>query len=293
MRALFVTTQTNDTHNLVDAWDSASEVPATRFQFHYQQFRVDPQILEAAREAKPEVIFYVGGCSGVGLPAAETFRQLRKIAPLVNLIPDAADPPWHKAIRIYRAEECFDLHVGIDGDKNSPVDHVTVTPVDWRAFSGPSPVRDIRCGFSGGVGGKRGTLLQALGSSCFIRLRSDDYEDHVSFLKRCKIVFNTCLTGSGSFYHVKGRAIEAGWAGAALLEFQGSPTQDWFPKETYFKYRDPEDAKEIIATATDEKIAEKASRLSEAVRKTYHPGRIYGEILEKLNLDNPLSVETA
>jgi len=293
VKALFITTQTADTHNLVDAWDSASEEPAIRVQFNYQQFRVDPQILEAARKAQPEVIFYIGGCKGAGLPAAETFRQLRELAPLVNVIPDAADPPWHKTIAIYRAEECFDLHVGIDGDKTSPVDLVTVTPVDWRAFKGPSPARDIRCGFSGGLGGKRSSILSRLGSKCLIRLRSDDYADHVSFLKRCRIVFNTCLTGSGQFYHVKGRAIEAGWAGAALLEFHGSPAQDWFPSETLFGYRDAEDAKEIIASATDAEIEVRAGRLSRAVRENFHPAMIYGQILEKLHLDNPLSVATA
>lgn len=291
-RALFITTQTCDTHNLVDAWDSASEVPALRVQFNYQQFRVDGQILEAAKKADPEVIFYVGGCSGVGLPHAETFRELRRIAPLVNLIPDAADPPWHTPIEIYRKEECFDLHVALDGEKKSPVDLVTVTPVDWRAFRSPSVVRDIRCGFSGGVGGKRQSILTRLGSKCLIRLRSDDYADHVSFLQRCRIVFNTCLTGSGQFYHVKGRVIEAGWAGAALLEFHSSPAQDWFPRETFLEYRDAEHAKEIILTASDQDIDRYAKRLAHAVREYYHPGKIYGEILEKLGVDNSLSIAT-
>lgn len=284
MKLFFIHTQTNDTHNIVDSWDSQSKTPAIRFQFEYNGFRVDPQMLEAAREAEPDVIFYIGGCGGAGLPAAQTFRELRKIAPLVNLIPDAADPPWHKAIAIYRAEKCFDLYVGIDGDKISPVDLATVTPVDWRAFEGRQPKKDIRCGFSGNVAGARAVYLRQLGSSCFIRLRSDDYADHVNFMKRCRMIFNTCLTGSAGYYHVKGRAIEAGWAGAALLEFEGSPLSDWLPLRSYLTYKDAAHAKQIIETIGDDEIDQRAALFSKAVRERFHPAVIYGEILDKLNV---------
>lgn len=287
MKALFITTHTNDTHNLVDAWDSVVNEPAARFIFHYEEHPVDDIMIEAAKKINPEIIFYIGGCSGVGLPAVGTFRKLRQIAPIINLIPDAGDfySPWPALIEKYRVEKCFDLHVGLDGCLNSPVDHVTVTPVDWRSFE-TTVKKDIRCGFSGGVGGKRESVFKALGSRCFIRVRdgiSGDYYDHVHFLQRCHIILNTAWTGSGRYYHVKGRVIEAGWAGAALLEHANSPTSDWFPNNAYFHYADPNEAIRVIETVSDDDIGERAMRLSRVVRENYHPMKIYQGILEKLD----------
>ena len=282
---LFITTQTNDTHNLIDAWDSVNTRPADRFMFHYEGVPANGQIIDAAKKTEPEVIFYVGGCDGVGLPSVETFRALRRIAPLINLIPDAADPPWHDMISKYRSEECFDLYVGLDGCPGSPVDHVTITPVNFRPFD-IAVEKDIRCGFSGGLGGKRDTLLKVLDSRCSVRVRdalSADYTAHVHFLKRCRIIFNTAWTGSGQFYHVKGRVLEAGFANAALLEQAHSPTDHWFPSDAYFRYSDGEEALDVIMNATDDDIAERAALLSRIVREKYHPMIIYKSILDKLN----------
>ena len=284
MKVLFITTQTNDTHNLIDAWDLVANEPAARFMFHYERPPVDDLMIEAAKKTNPEIIFYIGGCDGIGFPAVGTFRKLRQIAPIVNLIPDAGDygSPWYDLIKKYRVEECFDLQVGLDGCLNSPVDHVTVTPVNWRPFE-TTIKKDIRCGFSGGLGGKRDSLIAALGSRCLIRLRSNDYLDHACFLKRCHIVLNTAWTGSGQYYHVKGRVLEAGWAGAALLEHVDSPTSDWFPSDAYFHYDHPNEAIRVIETVSDDDIGERAMRLARAVRENYHPMKIYQGILEKID----------
>ena len=205
MKALFITTQTNDTHNHVDAWDSVSDIPAKRVQFDYQNgVGNDAYIRNKARDAGDvDVIFYIGCNRGGSLPSYDTLRELRKIAPLINIISDAADQPWHALIAAYRREECFDLQVGIDGEPESPVDLATLTPVDSRIFDSVKVGKDIRCGFSGNAAGKRSEILGGVGSRCWVRIRGDDYLDHVRFLRRCRMVLNIAYTGSGKRLHVK------------------------------------------------------------------------------------------
>ena len=290
MRALFVTTQTNDTHNHIDAWDSVSDTPAKRVHFYYRRATLgnDAYILRKARGCgEVDVIFYIGANAGEGLPSFETLRELRRIAPVVNIISDAADKPWHRPIARYRKEECFDLQVGIDGDPDSPVDHVTLTPVDARPWDAVNVERDIRCGFSGNASGKRAEVLQAVGSRCFIRLRGDDYQDHVEFSKRCRMILNVSYTGSGNSYHVKGRVTEAGYAGAALIESSSSPTRHWFPKHCYPIYRNIDDLLSVLDTLSEERIADYAAKLSQVVREKYNAAAIYGGILGKTCVGNP------
>lgn len=294
-RALFITTHTNDTHNHVDAWDSVAPVPAKRIQFNYRGgLGNNAYILNRARESgEVDVIFYIGANAGEGLPFFETFRELRKIAPLVNIVSDAADKPWHAPIAAYRKEECFDLQVGIDGDPDSPVDLVTLTPVDSRPFDMVKTAKDIRCGFSGNAAGKRGDVLSAVGSRCWIRLRGDDYLDHIRFMRRCRMILNVAFTGSGHRLHVKGRVTEAGYAGAALLEPALSPTRRWFPPSTYLTYRDNEDLIRLIETVAEEKIASCAESFSKAVREKYNAAAIYGTMLDKIGVGHTLACPAA
>lgn len=290
MKAVFITTETNDTHNHIDAWDSVSETPAKRIQFNYRcGLGNDKYILYKMRGVgEIDVIFYIGANRGPGNPVYETFRELRKISPLINIISDAADKPWHKPIREYRREECFDLHVGIDGDPGSPVDFVTLTPVDGRIFDSVEVrKKDIHCGFSGNAFGKRGQILSMVGSRCLIRLRGDDYLDHIKFLKRCRMVLNVAFTGSGYAFHVKGRVTETGYTGAALLEPSQSPTRYWFPASAYFKYYDAEHLIELLDRLSSEKISACAESLSNVVRNKYNAAAIYGGMLEAASLSNP------
>ncbi len=287
MKALFITTHTNDTHNHIDAWDSVSETKALRVHFNYRDgVGTDAYILNKARSAgEVDVIFYIGANLGGSLPSFDTLRELRKIAPLINIISDAADPPWHKLIEEYREEECFDLQVGIDGEPESPVDLATLTPVDGRIFDSVRVGKDIRCGFSGNASGKRGQVLAAVGGRCFVRIRGDDYLDHIKFIKRCQMVLNIAYTGSGHRFHVKGRVTEAGYAGAALLEPAGSPIRHWFPASAYIAYRSTEHLIELIETVSTEMISGCAELLSKLVREKYNAAAIYGGMLKRVGLD--------
>lgn len=276
MKALFITTETIDCLNHVSAWNSF-QIPAEHYQFKYRGIRNDWQILETAEGTKPGVIFYIGAHVGVALPKPATFRELRDMAPVIHLCSDAMDVPWHPMLEMYAAEKCFDLQVSIDGARYAPVDLATITPVNPVPFV--RVVRDIRCGFSGTVGGPRGDIIRALGDSIRLRDRGGAYSTHGWFMSRCKMVLNVSFTGSGKLHHIKGRVLEAGWAGCCLLEDQDSPIGDWFPEGSYIKYRDAAHAKELIETLDDETIKRTAALLAKTVREKYTAEQIYGEMI--------------
>ena len=154
MKALFLTTKTGDCRNHVMAWESAF-CPAEQVTFNHEGIRNDQVIIDAVRAAKPDVIFYIGAMKGLGNPRAETFQELRRIAPTINFCSDSADRPWHPVLATYARMRCFDLQVGIDGPSDAPVDLSTLTPVDTRSFD-IEVDKDIRFGFSGSVGNWNG-----------------------------------------------------------------------------------------------------------------------------------------
>lgn len=291
MRAIFLTTNTNEVLGHVRAWESAFG-PVKHVTFNHQGIRNDHLLIDAAAAEKPEVIFYIGAVKGTGNPRAETYRELRTIAPLVNLCSDAADKPWHGVLAAYANHKCFDLQVSLDGGRPTAIDISMLTPVDPRPYEGLGPERDIRCGFSGGVGhhNQRAEIVRALEcpGGLTVRERSQsNYEDHVLFIRRCRMILNTSFTGTGQAHHIKGRVLEAGWAGCALLESEGSPICNWFPPDCYLIYRDPKEAAEMIRDLDDETIERTAKRLAEEVRARYTAKTIYGEILRKIGLVPP------
>jgi hypothetical protein len=301
MKALFVTTRTGDCSNHVQAWEAVAG-PADRIMHTPNGVRNDMAILKVAKQERPSVIFYIGGASGPGIPMVETFSRLRSVAPLVNLCSDAADEGWQERLREYRTAGCFDLHVSLDGAENEYIDHTTVTPVSPLAFSGPPVERDIRCGFSGSYGSPhvwhyknhdsayRGRAVMRLKESGQLQVRQrtagGKYTEHVAFMRRCKVALNVSLSGSATAHQIKGRAIEAGWAGCALLESMGSPAIDRFPKGSVLPFETVAHASEILRHITDEEIARSAGLLAQHIRTRWHPARIYGDILDLVRVDH-------
>lgn len=292
MRALFITTDTVDCANHVQAWNSFASLPAEHLTFRLHGIRNDWRGIQKAEEIHPEVIFYIGACKAPGLPKSETLHTLRKIAPLIHLCSDAADRPWHPVLAGYRSRGCFDLQVAIDGASHVEVDHSTLTPVDPKPFSSRG-LRPIRCGFSGSIGrwNTRSEVVNALhwlgGLTLRERAARDGYQEHGKFLTRCRMLLNTSWTGTGHAHHVKGRVLEAGWAGCALLEHADSPITDWFGKDCYFSWRDVKEAAEIIRDASDQEINRRANQLAAKVRACFAPEMIYGEMLERVGLTEP------
>ena len=265
-------------------------------RYSYIGLRNDWRLTEAAREGGFDVIFYVGAYSARGNPRYSTFREARRFAPLVNLCSDAADRPWHGVLREYARQECFDLQVAIDGADDAPVDLSVLTPVSPDAFRRRT-VKDVRAGFSGSVSRRRAGMLETLEQFCGLTVRErmtvDGYDDHARFLRRCRLCLNFSKTGSGHRHHMKGRVLEAGWAGCALLDPSGSPFDRWFPQDARIPYANAHEAAVLVNELTDAQIEHAARRLSEAVAARYHPSMIYGEILERLNVDITKPLSTA
>lgn len=291
-RALFITTETADCGNHIAAWDAVASSPAKRITFDHAALNNAWTFADEARIENPDVIFYIGAFQGRGNPNLGDFRNLRKVAPLVHLCSDSGDEPWHPVLKHYYRGSCFDLQVGIDGPLEAPVDLAVVTPVDFRAWEGPELDRDIRCGFSGGFAGRgdRWMIIGTLAATkhVTVRLRAHDYPEHVRFMRRCKMTINVSNTGSGVFHHLKGRAVEAGWAKSALIELTESPASHWFPKGSFIPYGGVTDAFKIIENASDEQIDDTAAMLHEFVRRRCHPAVIYGEILDRIKVKNDL-----
>ena len=291
MKALFITPPSHESDIIVSAWNSWNE-PATHKTFNVWDDPDDKSILQTARDTAPDIIFYVGGNAGIGLPLFETFQDLRTIAPLVHLCWDATDSAWHEVLRTYKKAGCFDLQVAMDGGIDSPVDMATLTPVDTRPYEQHSDVRNIRCAFAGQNVNKtwnpsdqhpRWYVLTPLIEMGLVeyRQRNDSPSgDYVRYIKGCQILLNISHTGSGKAHHVKVRIVEAGFAGCALLEMKQAPTcHNWIPEECLLLYANVEEAAEIIRSANVER---KALALGEYVRENYSPQRIYQSILAQL-----------
>lgn len=281
MKALFLTTQTFDCFNHVQAWNSAFP-RCEHVTFDHGGIRNDWQLVEAAEKSKPDIIFYIGACNAPGCPKPSGFRELRSIAPLVNVVSDAADTPWHPFLRNYHMQGCFDLQVGIDGVEVTNLDMVTLTPVDPAPFL-PHGERTIRYGFSGHYGkhSERGHIIRSLQDfgNLTVREGGTRYEEHARFMRNCLIVVNVSYTGSGLSHHIKGRVLEAGWAGCALMESEGSPIADWFPEGAWIPYENPRHAAALMNELTDRQIEDAAHALSETVRERYTAEKIYGQMI--------------
>jgi hypothetical protein len=286
IKALWITTNTNEVFNHVKAWESVYGKTVHK-TFNHMAIRNDWMFIEWAQEFKPDIIFYIGANLAPGNPKKDILGELRKFAPTVLLCSDAADEPWHPVLDQYRKHSSFDLMVSLDGSHTPFVDMATLTPVSPELFNAEGN-KDIHCGFSGTVGkvGERAETIGDLKRLGFLTVRPresfDGYNSHAFFMRRSRMILNTSLTGSGKAHHIKGRVLEAGWAGCALLEMEGSPIREWFPDDCYFTWRSSKEAAAIIYDASDDEISHRARRLSEEVRKHYSPKSIYDSILKRI-----------
>ena len=318
-RAYFVTTTSNEMPMLVDAW-RLTMGPAEHVTFLIGSSHPDPfcqsigddEILRRAREYDPDVILYSGANGGPGMLKIETFQELRKIAPSIHYQGDLEDESWWDTLETYRDNDCFDLCVANTGvHVPSLTDYATLTVVNitpYKMLAGQE--RTVHCGFPGGYapladfnrtkrsirkGGKsvenlvldpRSVVLHSLSDLVTLKERRQSilYEEYASFLLKTRLVFNTSRTGSGNHHHVKGRVVEAAFAGCALLEMRESPTKNWFSEDTYFQYGSVEEARGIIRTTPNEEIDRRAVAFHEHAMANYLPEMIFGEMMNRLGI---------
>ena len=285
MKALFITTEPNDVTNVIKAWDCWNDIPSERVTFNHLKPIDEKGLVIAAKESSPDVIFYIGAGAGCYTPDIQILRAFRNIAPSISMCFDAVEISWHGLLESYKKNECFDLQVSIDGTRAPGIDLVTLAPVVATEFEGDDPERDIRCGLSGNLGrGMRFQLVVPLIEKELLAFRvrdvvGDSYEDHINFMRRCEVIFNTSFSGSGKHHHVKQRVSEAAFAGCSLLDMAAAPTRNWYPKEYFYVYKGKNEAKKIIEDFDLKEVREKGNALRAYAKLHYHPKKIYEEML--------------
>jgi len=300
MKALCLVTFA-DCDNKVKSLEAAGFAVETR-QYDKSYFHGHMAIVdEAKNRIKPDFIVYIGAIPGPvhSVPTFGIFRQFRKIAPLIHMCNDAGDAPWWPYLKAYNEEDCFDVQVAIDGS-SSPINTfkngiALLTPIDCRPFE-PKPWNERTTNMamsSNAIGhGARGRVVQGLIDRRILTFRKGtnelhSYEDYAQFLCNSKIVFNHPMTGSGDYQHVKGRVVEAGFAGACLLERKGSPTSTWLlPGIDYLEYEDndPDAVVALMTNAGDTILQQTAHNLHERVVRIHHPKVFWNAVLAKAGL---------
>ena len=302
-RALFITTATTEPKENVKAWANTMG-PSAHIPYELNVSRElwpnDETILDAARSWKPDVIFYIGATVGLGVPSDDTLRALRKIAPSIQIQGDMADPPWWPVLERYKKTGCFDLQVAMDGVHGSPVDYVTLTPFDPAAFvgiDGRHKYRPHACGFPGNIPSRerweqllkehgtedsRSAVVHRLPVEVRQREVHGPYDHLIAFMRRCRMIINTSLAGSGTVHHIKGRVLEAAFSKCALLEMGGSPIADWFPQKSYFIYDSVDEARAIIESTPAMEVNVRAKVFGDHAREHYNAKTIFESMLSKL-----------
>lgn len=249
--------------------------------------------MDSAWADVPDFIVYVGAYEpshGRPVPSPELLRRLRDAAPLILLCGDAADSPWWPVLEEYHRLQCFTAMVAIDGSYNTPIasfqEGITLlTPTDPRSFKPlPWDQRTIKLGMIGGTG-HRDKLIRELQARGLIDFRQGpigrSYNDFAQLMCQTKLTLNCAETGTGKHLHVKGRVIEAGFAGSVVLEVKGSPLSNWFkPGVDYFEYSTLEDIIQVL-NLPDELLRDKASRLHQGMVTQHGPEVFWGKVLIK------------
>ena len=299
MKTLFLVTGTNEVVKYADSLGGLGhQIRLLRYDLPGLS---DATLFSRIKEEAPEFIVYIGSRWGQQ-PGASALASINaKIAPMVHICSDAADTPWHDALRQYQQQSCFSLQVAIDGSHKWPMSEcglTLLTPVDPKMFGEPVPhaERHIACGYAGNAGagsGRRTEMLAALLERKVIdqlHIRSNlphTNEMYNRFLGLCRMSVSIAWTGTEAALHVKGRVLESSLAGAVLLETKGAPTSYWFrPGLDYLEYETAEEAALIVTRLQHETEATQAMAISmrDRVLAEHSPARFWAQIFEKLGI---------
>lgn len=254
------------------------------------------EIIEQAKQLRPRLrgIVFIGALAQYHtkpVPKPEMLKRLREVAPSVHLCFDGGESVWWEQLYRYDRDEVFDAQVSTDGVTESPISKmrrgvVLCPPVDPRPFVvKPYEERARIAGMSGArEHGEREQLISMLTRRCGLpyKEREGSYEDMAKFLCDCKVVISCPQSGSGKVDQVKARVLEAGLAGACLLERKNKVIEQWFDGHEYVTYTDVEDCIAKIQWTRDH--PEEAKLLGEkmrvAVANRHHPDRFWAKVFE-------------
>lgn len=274
--------------------------------------RTDDELLSHAATFKPDVIVYISAWEGLFVLDHETIGTLNQQAPVVHMCFDGSDPPWWPQMKVFEEKRLFSLTVNIDGGHiwpggeewlravnnpawwNDKINGITLlTPLDPRFFLGPkNPFmqRPYSVAYAGNHGGWiRDWIFQKMRAKQYATRERDDvmgsYSFYCNFLQQCKAVVSVPFTGSTVTCHVKGRVLEAGYAGTNLLEWRNEATRAWFlPRYEFWEYQGVEDCLDQCEwlTGHPELCEEMAKNLHHKVTTEHSPEVFWQKVLERV-----------
>ena len=315
MKGFFVITRTNEMHKHIESFTCLGN-EEKHYIFEHRVTgglpsaqALDEDILKEVRGYSPDICVYVGACSG-RMPSADVFRDIKNsVCPTVAFISDAADEPWWSKVREFDQKRAFTVQVALDGGGDWPKadNHISaLTPLDPSVF--PNPIRPHKdrtafFGFCGNPGaahrhipmGRMPFISQMKTEGLHFRPRSPSnaeprldaktYADAANFMSNVCLMPNFSFTGSYMRHHVKGRAVEAGWAGCLLMELSQSPLKNWFtPGEDFLEFTTMEDAKAILERFKGKPSESQAfgERLRKKVETEHSPQAFWKRIIDKI-----------
>jgi hypothetical protein len=295
---LFLTTNTMNTEPVLESLPDAARCFYDRCAWDYQ----DREMLDAAYAHDPETVIYIGCTGGPHLPSASTFAHMRKKGRrTVCLAFDASDESWHPHLAEFREKGSFDLVVNIDGNDEWPRvterDFTALTPIASRYWEPhwltSLDCRPVRFGFAGGYASPSRaavvTFLQKF-AALAIPVRDEKfgtYQSYADFMMQTRVALSVPWSGVSEVGQVKGRVLEAGWAGACLLEHADSPTRNWFtPGVDYAVYRDRNEAlmavHQLLYSDRGVTAQRMADNLARRVRAEHSAEIFWGRVWEAL-----------
>jgi glycosyl transferase family 1 len=263
---------------------------------HYRQdWNVDQQIRNMIADFIPDCAVFSGTAGGPNLPKPETLAEININVPIIHFCADTSDPPWWPYLESYRAAKSFRMTVNIDGNDEWPKegrDITLLTPIDPAFYDGALPLeqRPIQLGFCGGYpDGLRKELIEHLQAECglVVKPRNEmygSYQSYSDFMKQCRIVVNVPISGSGVSRQVKGRVLEAGWAGCCLVDLIESAAGKWFdPYNDYLSYFNVPDAAHKMKSLfnSPDEMRRRAYNLSVKVRRDHSPQVFWNKVFER------------
>lgn len=296
MKGLIFTTGTPDCEKLIRSFQAV--VPDTVIV----QYDIEGvAMINHATQIRPDIVVYIGAIGefhlGHPVPTTDILCQINRIAPMVHLCSDAADFPWWPLLEEYHASQAFKLQVAIDGSCDNPIARFTergkvaLTPVDPNLFENPPwSSRPYICGFAGG-GGARCDWIHPLKDKGILQWFNEagyvPYDKFCTYYPSCQIVMNDARTGTGYHRHMKGRFVEASYAGAVLMEPRDSPARNWFvPGEDFLEWESTGEAEAHIlaAPAKSDQNAAMGQRLRNKMIEKHSAPVFWGEVFREIGL---------
>lgn len=260
-------------------------------QLHYEG-EVDHQIFKIINTYKPDVVVYAGPAEGKCRPQTDTLLWIKDRAKTIAFICDGGCQGWHSIIKEYAEKNVFDLMVNGDSNTNwphRPQDLTCHGLVDPSYYSKPAK-KDIKFGAIMGLGSKRRqdeTKWLTENAGLVLGERSEkwgDYQKYADFMLRTKVTINFPEGGGdGSFYQLKYRVMEAGFAHCALFERRNPITSSLLsPVDDYFEYEMVEEIPGMFTLYDEEELERRAANLHKKVTERFRPEPVWQEMLKRI-----------